>query len=91
MITLELTQVDHLTGRDADKIFLVGDRFAVSERTMRWGDTERTVTVVNDGLSRHDGHFVAEEYCYVKSRIRSKLRQANALAEQLIYGDKEAS
>ena len=60
MITLELTQVDHLTGRDADKIFLVGDRFAVSERTIRWGETERTVTVVNDGLNRHDGHFVAE-------------------------------
>ena len=75
MITLELTQVDHLTGRDADKIFLVGDRFSVSARTMRWGDTERTVTVVNDGLSRHDGHFVAESYDRIKDRIEYEIAQ----------------
>ena len=29
MITLELTQVDNLTGRDADKGFLVGDKFTI--------------------------------------------------------------
>ena len=76
MITLELTQVDHLTGRDADKIFLVGDRFAVSERTIRWGETERTVTVVNDGLNRHDGPFVAESYQDVKDHIFAMVRSA---------------
>ena len=76
MITLELTQVDHLTGRDADKIFLVGDRFAVSERTIRWGETERTVTVVNDGLDRHDGHFVAESYERVRDHIKHERTQA---------------
>ena len=76
MITLELTQVDHLTGRDADKIFLVGDRFAVSERTIRWGETERTVTVVNDGLNRHDGQFVAESYQDVKDHIFAMVRSA---------------
>ena len=76
MSTLELTQVDHLTGRDAEKIFLVGDRFAVSERTIRWGETERTVTVVNDGLNRHDGHFVAESYQDVKDHIFAMVRSA---------------
>ena len=76
MITLELTQVDHLTGRDADKIFLVGDRFAVSERKIRWGKTERSVTVGNDGLDRHDGHFVAESYQDVKDHIFAMVRSA---------------
>ena len=76
MITLELTQVDHLTGRDADKIFLVGDRVAVSERTIRWGETERTVTVVNDGLDRQHGHFVAESYQDVKDHIFAMVRSA---------------
>ena len=62
MITLELTLVDHMTGRDAESIFLVGDRFTVTTRNMQWGETEREVTVINDGLCRHDGYFVAESY-----------------------------
>ena len=69
-IRLELTLVDHMTGRDGDKIFLVGNRFAVSTRTIRCGEVERTVTVVNDGLCRHDGYFVADSYdCVVQMVI----------------------
>ena len=69
-IRLELTQVAPMTGRDGDKIFLVGDRFAVSTRTIRRGEIERTVTVVNDGLCRHDGYFVSESYdCVVQMVI----------------------
>jgi len=73
MITLELTLVDHMTGRDAEQIFLVGDRFTVTTRNMKWGETEREVTVINDGLCRHDGYFVAESYGYLKDVIQNKL------------------
>ena len=31
MITLELTLVDHMTGRDEGQVFLVGDRFTVTQ------------------------------------------------------------
>lgn len=73
MITLELTSVDHLTGRDADPIFLVGDRFTVTTRNIKCGQVEREVTVINDGLCRHDGYFVAESYGYLKDVIQNKL------------------
>ena len=73
MITLELTLVDHMTGRDEGRIFLVGDRFAVTTRTIRVGGTERGVTVVNDGLCRHDGYFVAESYEDVRDMITNKI------------------
>ena len=77
MITLELTLVDHMTGRDAESIFLVGDRFTVTTRNMQWGETEREVTVINDGLCRHDGYFVAESYGYLKDVIQNKLITRN--------------
>ena len=73
MITLELTEVYHLSGEDLDKIFLVGDRFSVTTRTIRRGEVEREVTVINDGLCRHDGYFVAESYEDVKDMIANKL------------------
>ena len=73
MITLEFTLVDHMTGRDEGQIFLVGDRFTVTSRTIRCGEIEREVTVVNDGLCRHDGHFVAESYEDVKDMIANKI------------------
>mgnify|MGYP003132669759 FL=1 len=73
MITLELTEVYHLSGEDLDKIFLVGDRFTVTTRNMKWGGTEREVTVINDGLCRHDGYFVAESYEHVRDMIQNKL------------------
>jgi len=74
MITLEFTLVDHMTGRDIpEPIFLVGDRFAVSVRNIKCGEVEREVTVINDGLCRHDGYFVAETYAHVKDVIRNKM------------------
>ncbi len=73
MITLELTEVYHLSGEDLDKIFLVGDRFFVTTRTIRRGEIEREVTVINDGLCRHDGYFVAESYEDVRDMIQNKL------------------
>lgn len=73
MITLEFTEVDHMTAKDVDQIFLVGDRFSVTTRTIRCGEIERTVTVVNDGLCRHDGYFVAESYEDVRDMIQNKL------------------
>jgi len=80
MITLEFTLVDHMTGRDEGRIFLVGDRFAVTTRTIRVGDTEREVTVVNDGLCRHDGYFVSESYEEVRDRTLNKIVTARAKA-----------
>lgn len=80
MITLEFTLVDHMTGRDEGRIFLVGDRFAVTTRTIRVGDTERDVTVVNDGLCRHDGYFVSESYEEVRDMISNKIVTARAKA-----------
>lgn len=80
MITLEFTEVDHMTGRDEGTIFLVGDRFAVTTRTIRVGDTEREVTVVNDGLCRHDGYFVSESYEEVKDIISNKIITTRARA-----------
>ena len=80
MITLELTLVSHMTGRDDGKIFLVGDRFTVTSRTIRCGEVERDVTVVNDGLCRHDGYFVAESYEDVKDIITNKIITARAKA-----------
>ena len=80
MITLEFTLVDHMTGRDEGRIFLAGDSFAVTTRTIRVGDTERDVTVVNDGLCRHDGYFVAESYEDVRDIISNKLITARAKA-----------
>ena len=73
MITLELTLVSHMTGRDDGKIFLVGDRFTVTSRTIRTGAKVRDVTVINDGLCRHDGYFVYEPYDEVKDMIANKL------------------
>ena len=73
MITLELTLVDHMTGRDEGTIFLVGDRFTVTRRNIKIGDCEREVTVVNDGLCRHDGYFVYEPYDEVTHMIVNKL------------------
>jgi hypothetical protein len=74
MITLEFTLVDHMTGQDIpEPIFLVGDRFAVSVRNIKRGDTEREVTVINDGMCHHDGYFVAESYAHVKDVIRNKM------------------
>lgn len=73
MITLELTLVDHMTGRDEGQIFLVGDRFSVTQRNIKIGEYEREVTVVNDGLCRHDGYFVYEPYDEVKDMIQNKL------------------
>jgi hypothetical protein len=40
---------------------------------MQWGEVEREVTVINDGLCRHDGYFVAESYGYLKDVIQNKL------------------
>jgi len=80
MITLELTLVSHMTGRDDGKIFLVGDRFTVTSRTIRWGEIERDVTVVNDGLCRHDGYFVSESYEDVKDMISNIIITARAKA-----------
>jgi hypothetical protein len=80
MITLELTLVDHMTGRDEGRIFLVGDRFAVTSRTIRVGGTERDVTVVNDGLCRHDGYFISESYEDVRDMISNKIITARAKA-----------
>jgi hypothetical protein len=79
MITLELTLVSHMTGRNDGKIFLVGDSFAVTTRNMQWGETEREVTVINDGLCRHDGYFVAESYGYLKDVIQNKLVTRNTM------------
>lgn len=73
MITLEFTLVDHMTGRDEGQVFLVGDRFTVTSRTIRCGEIEREVTVVNDGLCRHDGYFVAESYEDVRDMIANKI------------------
>lgn len=74
MITLEFTLVDHMTGRDIpEPIFLVGDRFAVSVRNIKCGEVEREVTVINDGLCRHDGYFIAESYAHVRDMIANKL------------------
>ena len=73
MITLELTLVDHMTGRDEGPIFLVGDRFSVTKRNIKIGAYEREVTVVNDGLGRHDGYFIYELYDEVKDMIQNKL------------------
>lgn len=80
MITLELTLVSHMTGCDDGKIFLVGDRFAVTSRTIRTGAKVRDVTVVNDGLCRHDGYFVEESYEDVRDMISNKLITARAKA-----------
>ena len=80
MITLEFTLVDHMTGRDEGRIFLAGDRFAVTSRTIRCGEVEREVTVVNDGLCRHDGYFVSESYEDVRDIISNKLITARAKA-----------
>lgn len=73
MITLELTLVSHMTGRDEGKIFLMGDRFAVTRRHVQTGAVVREVTVINDGLCRHDGYFVAESYEDVRDMIANKL------------------
>ena len=73
MITLELTLVDHMTGRDEGQIFLVGDRFSVTTRDIKCGEVEREVTVINDGLCRHDGYFVAESYEDVRDIIANKI------------------
>ena len=73
MITLELTLVNHMTGRDEGRIFLVGDSFTVTTRTIRVGDKVRDVTVINDGLCRHDGYFVSNSYESVKDMIANKL------------------
>ena len=73
MITLEFTLVDHMTGKDVDQIFLVGDRFTVTTRNIKCGNFERTVTVINDGLCRHDGYFVEESYEDVRDMIANKL------------------
>ncbi len=78
MITLELTLVDHMTGRDAESIFLVGDRFFVTTRTIRTGAKVRDVTVINDGLCRHDGYFVSESYEDVKDMISNIIITARA-------------
>ena len=78
MITLEFTEVDHMTAKDVDQIFLVGDRFSVTTRTIRCGEIERTVTVVNDGLCRHDGYFVAESYGDVRDIIANKIISQSA-------------
>ena len=78
MITLELTLVDHMTGRDEGRIFLVGDRFVVTSRTIRVGGTERDVTVVNDGLCRHDGYFISESYEDVRDMISNKIITARS-------------
>ena len=71
MITLELTLIDQTTGRDAEKIFLVGDRFSVTNCNMKWGKTERTITIINDGLIGNA--YVAESYQDVKDMIRNKM------------------
>ncbi len=78
MITLELTLVSHMTGRDDGKIFLVGDSFAVTSRTIRTGAKVRDVTVINDGLCRHDGYFVSESYEDVKDMISNIIITARA-------------
>ena len=78
MITLELTLVSHMTGRDDGKIFLVGDSFAVTTRTIRTGAKVRDVTVINDGLCRHDGYFVSESYEDVKDMISNIIITARA-------------
>jgi len=78
MITLEFTEVDHMTGKDVDQIFLVGDRFSVTTRNIKCGEIERTVTVINDGLCRHDGYFVAESYEDVRDIIANKIITKNA-------------
>ncbi len=80
MITLELTLVSHMTGRDEGQIFLVGDRFTVTSRTIRTGAKVRDVTVINDGLCRHDGYFVSESYEDVKDMISNIIITARAKA-----------
>ncbi len=80
MITLELTLVSHMTGRDEGQIFLVGDRFTVTSRTIRTGAKVRDVTVINDGLCRHDGYFVSESYEDVKNMISNIIITARAKA-----------
>lgn len=73
MITLEFTLVDHMTGRDEGQVFLVGDRFTVTSRNIKCGEVEREVTVINDGLCRHDGYFVSESYEEVRDIIANKI------------------
>jgi len=80
MITLELTLVRHMTGCDEGKIFLVGDSFTVTSRYVRTGASIREVTVINDGLCRHDGYFVEESYEDVRDMISNKLITARARA-----------
>lgn len=80
MITLEFTEVDHMTGKDVDQIFLVGDRFSVTTRNIKCGETERTVTVINDGLFgiQPNGYFVAESYEDVRDIIANKIISQSA-------------
>jgi len=73
MITLELTQVDNLTGRDADKVFLVGDKFTVTTCDMKWGEIERTITIIT--CPNHT-LYVAESYQDVKDHILAMIRSA---------------
>ena len=56
-----------------DVVFLVGDRFTVTNRNIKCGEVEREVTVINDGLCRHDGYFVAESYEDVRDIIANKI------------------
>jgi hypothetical protein len=69
-----------MTGRDEGQIFLVGDRFTVTSRTIRTGAKVRDVTVINDGLCRHDGYFVSESYEDVKNMISNIIITARAKA-----------
>ena len=66
-----------MTGRDEGQVFLVGDRFTVTSRNIKCGEVEREVTVINDGLCRHDGYFVAESYKDVRDIIANKIITAS--------------
>jgi len=60
MIELHLNTLNDVTLSLGDRVYLVGSRFAVTERFVKRGVRERMVTVVMDGIHNNGGWLIHE-------------------------------
>ena len=70
MKAIELSRVCRTTGRDNGKILLTGNTFAIYTETRRWGQLERDICVVDNGISNNAGYWVSESYEAICEKIK---------------------
>lgn len=62
MISIELTRVCSISGREEGKVLLTGDTFSVFASSKRWGKFERDICIVNNGTHNNGGYWVSESF-----------------------------